>query len=42
LLIECEEDRTVRAVLIGMLREREILDLSPLELGDHSGHQGCG
>jgi hypothetical protein len=27
LLIECEEDRTLRAVLVGMLREREILDL---------------
>jgi hypothetical protein len=35
LLIDCEEDRTVRAVLVGMLREREILDLGPLEPGDH-------
>ena len=33
LQIDCEEDRTLRAVVVGMLREREILDLGPLELG---------
>jgi hypothetical protein len=42
LLIECEEDRTLRAVLVGMLLERQILDLGPLEPGDDPGHQGCG
>jgi len=42
LLIDCQEDRALRAVLVGMLREREILDLGPLELGEHPGHQGCG
>jgi hypothetical protein len=36
LLIDCEEDRRLRAVLVGMLREAEVTDRRPSRSATHA------